>query len=127
MKKISALLAMTLTTAMALPAWPQDTKKAKLNTNLYEQDSGEQSISGKVKAVREVQGDTEVFIDNPKGNSGPFTLPENIKDRAKLLKSLQNSQKPSGHSVTISIDSQDRIKSVEESAGSAKSSSIPEF
>lgn len=128
MKKFNLALAPLLAFSLALPAFAEGTKKSKLNTNLYEQDAKDSTVSGKVKAVREVQGDTEVFIDNPKGNSGPYTLPENIKDRANLLKILNASQKPGGGSVTMSIDDQQRIKSVESSGGSAKSSSsIPEF
>jgi hypothetical protein len=132
MKKFNLAFVSALALLLATPAFaegPTPTKqKSKLNTNLYEQDSKDSTVSGKVKAVREVQGDTEVFLDNPKGNSGPYTLPENIKDRANLLKILQASQKPGGGSVTMSIDDQQRIKSVESSGGSAKSSpSIPEF
>jgi len=98
----------------------QPPKKGKLNTNLYESESSDTSITGKVKAVREVQEEIEVFIDNPKGNSGPYVLPQNIKNRAGLLKTLNKSQKPGGPAVTISIDEQQRIKSVEESEASAK-------
>ncbi len=128
MKKFNFALASVLAFSLALPAFAEGPKKNKLNTNLYEQDAKDSTVSGKVKTVREVQGDTEVFIDNPKGNSGPYTLPENIKDRAKLLNILQASQKTGGGSVTMGIDEQQRIKSVESSGGSAKSSSsIPEF
>jgi hypothetical protein len=123
---LAALLAFSIMLPITLPAMAQSSKKSKLNTNLYEQESQDSTVSGKVKAVREVQGDTEVFIENPKGNSGPYTLPENIKDRANILKALNASQKPGGGSVTISIDGQQRIKSFESSGGSAKSS-IPEF
>ncbi len=95
-------------------------QKSKLNTNLYEKQESENSISGKVKTVREIQEETEVFIET-KGNSGPYVLPQGLKNRAKILKSLQKSQKPGGPAVTISIDDQQRIKSVEESESSAKS------
>jgi len=132
MRKIHGLTAALLTFSLACTALAEGPQKpggkSKLNTNLYEQENSESTISGKVKTVREVQGDTEVFIDNPKGNSGPYVLPQNFRNRAKALKSLQNSQKPSGGTVTISIDDQQRIKSVEESASSSKSSpDIPEF
>lgn len=123
MVKARFILKAVLAFALVLPAHADDAKKKKsrLNTNLYEQEASNASISGKVKAVREIQGDTEVFIDNPKGNSGPYVLPTNIANRARLLKALHNSQKPGGGTVTISIDSQDRIKSVEESGGSEDS------
>lgn len=107
----------SITLLLILPSLSpaQTAKKGQLNTNLFEKESSETSVSGKVKAVREVQEETEVFIDNPKGNSGPYVLPQNIKNRAAVLKILNNSQKPGGRSVTISIDDQQHIKSVEES------------
>lgn len=101
-------------------ATAQNVKKGKLSTQLFEKESTDSSISGKIKVVREIQGDTEVFIENPKGNSGPYILPQNIKNRAKALRSLNASQKPGGPSVTISIDDQQVIKSVEESQTSTK-------
>lgn len=108
--------------AGALAGHAQNSKKAPLNTKVFEQESKETSITGKVKAVRIVQEETEVFIDNPKGNSGPYVLPQNFTNRAGALKTLQKSQKPGGPSVTISIDDQQRIKSVEESESSNKTS-----
>src|SRR5207253_7500499 len=93
--------------------------KSKLNTNLFEKPESEASVNGKVKAIREVQEETEVFIET-KGNGGPFVLPQGMKDRAKALKALQKSLKVGGPAVTISIDDQQRIKSVEESESSAK-------
>lgn len=125
MKKTDVVVAALLAFSLTLPAFAEGPKKSKLNTNLYEQDNKDTSAGGKVKVVREVQGDTEVFLEG-NGNTGPFTLPENIKNRANLIKILKNSQKPGGGSVTLSIDDQQRIKSVESSGGSAKSS-IPEF
>ena len=125
MKKTDIVLSALLAFSLALPAFAEGPKKSKLNTNLYEQESKDTSAGGKVKVVREVQGDTEVFLEG-NGNTGPFTLPENIKNHANLIKILKDSQKPGGGSVTLSIDDQQRIKSVESSGGSAKSS-IPEF
>lgn len=125
MKKTDVVVAALLAFSFALPAFAEGPKKSKLNTNLYEQDNKDTSAGGKVKVVREVQGDTEVFLEG-NGNTGPFTLPENIKNRANLIKILKDSQKPGGGSVTLSIDDQQRIKSVESSGGSAKSA-IPEF
>lgn len=118
---MKALLITTLL-ALSLPiiSAAQGAKKGKLNTDLFEKESSTTSISGKVKAVREIQEETEVFIET-KGNSGPYVLPQNIKNRANLIKILNKSQKPGGPSVTISIDEQDRIKSVEENESSAKS------
>jgi len=92
-------------------------KKNKTSPQLYEQE-GDGSVSGKVKLVREVQEETEVFLEGGKG--GPFVLPVNFPNRAGALKILAKSQKPGGPSVTISIDEQQRIKSIEESGDSSK-------
>ncbi|HEY8270829.1 MAG TPA: hypothetical protein VIG33_08050 [Pseudobdellovibrionaceae bacterium] len=97
-------------------------QKSKLNTHLYEKSEGENSVNGKVKAIREVQEETEVFLET-KGSGGPFVLPQGLQGRAKMLKSLQKSLKPGGPPVTISIDEQQRIKSVEESESSTKAQS----
>lgn len=115
------IMATVLVLSLPLIAGAQNTKKGKFNTNLFEKENSATSVSGKVKAVREIQEETEVFIDNSKGNSGPYILPQNIKNRATLIKILNKSQKPGGPSVTISIDDQDRIKSVEENESSAQS------
>ena len=104
----SALIAST-------PAFSAEKKKSKMNTQLFEQEGEATSVSGKVKVVREIQEETEVFIDNPKGSSGPFVLPTNIKNRAKLTKLLNASQKPGGPSVVLNIDAQQRITHVESS------------
>lgn len=97
-------------------------KSKKLNTNLYEQDSGS-SVSGKVKAVREIQEETEVFLDAKSGGGGPYVLPQGVKNRAAILKTLTRSQKPGGPSVKLEIDDQQRIKGVEELEESSTDSS----
>lgn len=93
--------------------------KSKINTQLFEQEDESSSHSGKVKVIREIQGETEVFIDNPKGSSGPFVLPTNIKDRAALLSILHKSQKAGGRAVILKVDGQQRITSVDESKAPA--------
>ncbi|MBC7370954.1 MAG: hypothetical protein H7326_05275 [Bdellovibrionaceae bacterium] len=98
-----------------------DKKKSKISTQLFEHDGEATSVSGKVKVVREIQEETEVFVDNPKGSSGPFILPANIKDRARLIKLLNASQKPGGPPVELGIDAQQRITHVESSAKGAAS------
>ncbi len=119
----SVFIAFLLLTSTALASDTQGTKKkGTVNTQLYEQE-GEKSVSGKVKVVRIVQEETEVFIENPKGGSGPYVLPANIKNRAGLLKILQKSQKPGGPSVLIGIDDHQIINSVEEAEKPAMSPS----
>lgn len=104
-------------------AYAASPKAKKLNTQLYEQDSAGTSASGKVKVVREVQEETEVFLDVKSGSSGPFILPQSAKNRAALMKMLTSSQKAGGSPVTLQLDDQQRILNVEESAGASKSDS----
>lgn len=119
---IASFFALTLfgRAPMALAEPKPVPKKGKFNTQLFENEGAGTTLTGKVKVVREIREETEVFLDNPKGPSGPYVLPQNIKNRAALLKILHNSQKPGGSSVTISIDEQQVIKSVEESESSTK-------
>jgi len=114
---ISLLLAGPLTLTQSSAA--ETKKKTKINTQLFEQEGEATSVSGKVKVVREIQEETEVFIDNPKGSSGPFVLPANIANRAGLLKILNKSQKPGGPPVVLSVDGQQRITNVEASTPTA--------
>jgi hypothetical protein len=106
--------------ASAQESKPASKKNPKANTQLFEQE-GDTHVTGKVKVVREIQEETEIFLDNAKGSSGPFVLPVNVKNRAGLLKILLKSQKTGGPSVTLDVDDQQRIKSVEESAASSSS------
>jgi hypothetical protein len=108
------ILALALLSADPVWAASETKSKSKVNTQLYEQDS-ETTVTGKVKVVRTIQEETEVFLDGVKGGggSGPYVLPAGIKNRAGLLKILQNSQKTGGRAVTIGVDDQQRIKSVE--------------
>jgi hypothetical protein len=89
----------------------------KMNSNLYEADD-QGSISGKVKVLREIQEETEVFLDASKGSAGPYVLPLGLKNRAAALKSLRKSERPGGPTVTITVDEQQRITSVQENESS---------
>lgn len=119
MKKLLIVLCLAFCSP-GLAQSPAGKKKNRLNTNLYEQESTESSISGKVKTVREIQGETEVFLDNSQGKGGPFVLPQNIPSRAKLLNTLKKSQKAGGPAVTLRVDEQQIIKSLEESENSVQ-------
>ena len=110
----------TSTVLVSTPALSAGKKKSKASTQLFEQETEGSSVSGKVKVVREIQEETEVFIDNPQGSSGPFVLPAAIKDRAKLMKILNSSQKHGGDTVVINIDAQQRITGVEASSAESK-------
>jgi hypothetical protein len=109
----------SVSTVSALAASP---KTKKLNSQLYEQDSGGTTASGKVKAIREIQEETEVFLTTKTGSGGPFVLPHSLKNRAALMNILVHSQKTGGPSVILHLDDQQRIQSVEETAAPSESS-----
>jgi hypothetical protein len=100
----------------AKSATPKPAAK-KINSHLYEADD-QGSISGKVKVLREIQEETEVFLDASKGSAGPYVLPQGLKNRAAALKSLRKSERPGGPTVTITVDEQQRITSVQENESS---------
>jgi len=85
-------------------------KKSSLNTNIYEADSSQISVSAKVKIVRDLSGETEVFFEGK--HSGPFILPSSLPSYGLLKGRLQKSQKTGGPPVSVVIEN-DRIKSVE--------------
>jgi len=84
--------------------------KTKLNTQIFESESTEQTFSEKVKIVRDVN-ETEVFFESKK-NPGPYTLPENLPSYGLYKARLEKSKKPNGPAVKVIVDN-DRIKSVE--------------
>ena len=87
--------------------------KSKLNTSLYEAEEGsEKSFSAKVRVVRDISDDIEVFFDSDKA-SGAYTLPRSSEGYAKMLKDLEASKKPGGPAVSITADQDKRIKSVQ--------------
>jgi hypothetical protein len=110
---------------ISTPLFAAETPAAKKKTNTQVYSHEESSVSGKVKLVREIQEETEVFLEGSKGGGGPFVLPVNTKNRARILKLLEKSQKPGGPEVTLSIDDQQRIKNVEESGDSNDKSNSP--
>ena len=91
----------------------------KLNTNLYEQDGGEdqtKSFSAKVRVIRDIDG-VEVFFDGDQAK-GAYSLESGSKDYAAMLKKLENSRKAGGPAVSVTVDADKRIKSVSEPSGS---------
>ncbi len=85
--------------------------KSKLNTQIFEAESDQQSFSGKVRIIRDIATETEVFFEDKK-NSGPFVLPETLPSYGLYKARLEKSRKPGGPLVKVVIDN-DRIKSVE--------------
>ena len=87
--------------------------KSKLNTNLYVAEEGaEKSFSAKVRVVRDISDDIEVFFESDKA-TGAYTLPRSLEGYATMLKALEASKKPGGGTVSVTADADKRIKSVQ--------------
>ncbi len=71
-----------------------------------------ESFTAKVRVVRDLSGDTEVFFEGAKAK-GAYTLPQTTKGYAGFLQSLEASRKPSGAAVSVTADAEKRITSVE--------------
>lgn len=87
----------------------------KLNTDLYEKEPEKEkgeSFSAKVKVIRDDGDGMEVFFEGEK-NKGAYTLPRSAEHYAKMLKDLEDSRKPTGTPVSVSVGAEKRIKSVE--------------
>lgn len=99
---------------LTVQSWAQQSKsklKTKLNTQVFEAESDEQSFSGKVRIVRDSTSDTEVFFEEKKHN-GPYILSENLPSYGLFKARLEKSKKTGGPMVKVQIDN-DHIKSVE--------------
>jgi hypothetical protein len=97
---------------------PTLAQSKKLNTNLYEKEEVEDkttSFSAKVRVVRDISDDVEVFFDSDKA-SGAYTLPHGAANYATMLKKLEDSREAGGGFVSVTADSDKRIKSVESAA-----------
>lgn len=71
-----------------------------------------ESFVSKVKVVRTVQGETEIFFESNKA-TGAYLLPSSLKDFATLKDHLETSRKPGGPEVKVTADDEKRIKTVE--------------
>lgn len=71
-----------------------------------------ESFVAKVKVVRTIQGETEIFFESNKV-TGAYLLPNSLKDYATLKDHLETSRKPGGPEVKVSADDEKRIKTVE--------------
>ena len=102
----------------------QAQKKTVPSTDIYEQESSEstaKSVTGKVRVVREVSDEVEVFFEGDK-IKGAYTLPRGIEHYGTMLKALEESKKANGPSVTVTADEDKRIKTVELKAAAATAS-----
>ncbi len=100
-------------------AQPSKTK-SKLNTQVFETDTDAQSFSAKVKIVRDINSETEVFFEDKK-HPGPYILSETLPSYGLFKARLQKSKKATGPLVKVMLDN-DRIKSVEIDENSQPSS-----
>ncbi|MNK93291.1 hypothetical protein D3C87_1134430 [compost metagenome] len=90
------------------------------STDIYEQEADEsttKSVTGKVRVVREVSDEVEVFFEGDK-ITGAYTLPRGLQNYGTMLKALEASKKANGPAVTITADEDKRIKTVELKAAS---------
>lgn len=104
----------------AVPTAPQKPGKTKSHS-VYDGEAAT-SFTAKVKALRDLRGETEVFFEHPRYKS-PYSLPAGAR-QGEFMKWLERSAKPGGPQVKIQVDDQDRITSVEMADGDAKSSSV---
>lgn len=91
--------------------------KSRLDMYIQGDDSSAAPVKGesftaKVRVVRDLSGDTEVFFEGAKAK-GAYTLPQTTKGYAGFLQSLEASRKPSGAAVSVTADNEKRITSVE--------------
>ncbi len=105
------ILGGTLVPGLTLAQLSKAKSKAKLNTQVFETDADDQSFSGKVKIVRDINSETEVFFEDKK-HPGPYILSETLPSYGLFKARLEKSKKASGPMVKVMLDS-DRIKSVE--------------
>lgn len=105
------------------------THAKQLNTSLYEADSNSEkdkgdSFSAKVKVVREDNEGVEVFFVGEK-QKGAYLLPRSSEHYATMLKDLENSKKPQGLPVSVTVDGEKRIKKVEKGSAAGKGFQVP--
>jgi hypothetical protein len=93
----------------------QKKSKSGYNTNLYEAEPGDdnaKSFSAKVRVVRDISDDIDVFFESDKAK-GAYSLPRHSKNFAAMLKALETSKKPNGPMVTVTVDTDKNITSVQ--------------
>ncbi len=108
---LSVFLSLTLSGSIALCQEAVPAAKKSLNANIYEKEKTN-SISGKVKATKTSREDTLVYFEDIK-KSGPYILSGTIKNYTKFKNRLVKSSESNGPKVSVSLDDQDNILSVE--------------
>lgn len=90
-----------------------------LDANIFEKDKpkedGVKSFTAKVRVVREISDDLEVFFDSDKAK-GAYTLPKGMQGYGAALQALEASKK-TGAAVTVTADDDKRIQEVKAAPG----------
>ena len=112
-------LSKVLLAALILPSFA-----FALDANIFEKEKDTKltSFSAKVRVVRDVDTDVEVFFDSDKAKGG-YTLPRTLHNYAAALAALEASKK-SGAPVTVIADSEKRIAEVKEGPAAPKNEDI---
>ncbi|MES3039336.1 MAG: hypothetical protein V4736_15615 [Bdellovibrionota bacterium] len=105
------------------PAAPAAAKKP--SKNIYERENDSKSFTAKVRVIREIQGETEVFFESSTA-SGTYYLPAAAKDYGLMKNRLRKSLAPQGPKVQVTADESDKINSVEIEEAPAKTTPAPE-
>jgi hypothetical protein len=90
--------------------------KKKMNTNIFESEAAGSAFTAKVKTFKKSQGDYLVYFEDIK-KSGPYVLPEAIKNFSTLQNRIAKSAGKGGPQLHVTVDDQDNITSVSISEG----------
>lgn len=122
------MLSFILVLFMHCDAQAQTTKSpSKMSTNIYEKEEDKdesKSFTAKVRVVRDIGDDVEVFFDSDAAR-GAYTLPRNAAGYSQMYKDLEKSKAPSGPAVSVTADTDKRIKSVQLQSAPARDPSDP--
>ncbi len=100
-------------------AWAEDVSapppttpvKKNYNANIYEKENAG-GLSAKVKTTKTSREDTLVYFEGLK-KSGPYVLSSTVKNYTKLKNRLVKSSEAGGSKVSVTLDDQDNILTVE--------------
>lgn len=77
-----------------------------------ETEENTKNFTAKVRVIREDTDGMEVFFTSDKAK-GAYSLLNSAEHYGKMLKDLEASKKPTGPEVSVTVDSEKRIKAVE--------------
>ncbi len=90
---------------------PTTPVKKNYNANIYEKENAG-GLSAKVKTTKTSREDTLVYFEGLK-KSGPYVLSSTVKNYTKLRNRLVKSSEAEGSKVSVTLDDQDNILTVE--------------